>query len=158
LSKTDYVIISGKLSWVFTDKLDEFGNWKATIHPNAEGVSKIMELQKLGLKNVLSKDDDGYKITFRRPQNKKIKGEIRGFAPPEVMDKDGKAFKDLIGNGSDGHIKLEVYGYKPPVGSPAKAARLLAIRVDNLVPYGKESYTDEQTEALSGLAEQKPLF
>lgn len=97
-------------------------------------------------------------MTFRRPANKKIRGELRAFAPPNIMDKSGQLITDLIGNGSDGIVKLEIYGFKPPIGNPAIAARLLAIRVDNLVPYSKESFGKDLTNTMSGLAEQKPMF
>jgi hypothetical protein len=152
------VFLKGKLKWVQTKQPDQFGNWKATIYPDAESLEIIRTLQAKGLKNVLGKDDEGYHITFRRPQNKKVRGELRGFTAPVVLLGDGSICNDLVGNGSDGYLKVEVYDYKPPVGQMAKAARLVSLRIDNLVPYNKDMLPKEQAREALGLAEQKPLF
>jgi len=158
LMATVDLFLKGKFKWCQTKQPDKFGNWKVTLYPDAEGLETVRGLQSKGLKNVLGKDEDGYHVTFRRPQNKKVKGELRGFTPPVVLHSDGSVCTDLIGNGSDGYIKVEVYDYKPPTGQMAKAARLAAIRVDNLVPYAKDSLPKEQAREIMGLPEQKPMF
>lgn len=75
-------------------------------------------------------------MTYNRPMEMTDKmGRKHGMAPVEVMLKDGTPYDGLIGNGSDGVVKLEVYRHKTPGGGEAKAARLMAIRVDELIPY-----------------------
>lgn len=156
---TEYVFIQGKLSWLKAQTPDEWGKWKVTVHPNNEGLEKIRALQGEGIKNVLKKDDDGYKCTFSRPTQKMVKGKVIGMAPPEILQADGKTPLTgvLVGNGSDGVVKLEVYQHNTPGGGKAKAARLLSVKIDNLIPFElKRDFTAGQQEAVEGLAEQKP--
>lgn len=156
---TEFVFITGKLSWVKTHTPDEWGKWKVTVHPTVESLEKIRELQGEGIKNVLKKDDDGYKCTFSRPTQRMVKGKVIGLTPPEVLQADGKTPLTgvHVGNGSDGTVKLEVYQHNTPGGGKAKAARLLSIKVDNLIPFEmKRDFTEGQQELVSGLAEQKP--
>jgi hypothetical protein len=157
---TETVYIKGKLSWVKTHIPDEWGKWKCTVHPDAEGLEKIRELQGQGIKNVLKKDDDGYKTSFSRPTQKMIKGKVQGLAPVEVLKKDGTPLVEcLIGNGSDGVVKLEVYEHGTPGGGKAKAARLQAIRVDNLIPFTVDkSFDNKQKETVEGLMEQPEMI
>lgn len=159
MSATEYVFIKGKLSWVKVEVPNEWGKWTCTVHPNNEGLEKIRELQGEGVKNVLKKDDDGYFTTFSRPTQKIFKGKVQGLAPPEILQADGKTpLKGiLVGNGSDGVVKLEVYPHGTPGGGRAKAARLLSIKIDNLIPFElKRDFSAGQQEAVAGLAEQKP--
>ena len=159
MSSTEYVFIQGKISWLKNTVPDEWGKWKVTIHPNAESLEKIRELQTEGIKNVLKKDDDGYYTTFSRPTQKMIKGKVIGFAPPEVLQADGKTPLTgiLVGNGSDGTVKLEVYSHGTPGGGKAKAARLLSIKVDNLIPFEmNRDFNPNQKEAVAGLKEVPP--
>lgn len=159
MSATEYVFITGKLSWIKTTIPDEWGKWKVTIRPNNEGLEKIRELQGQGIKNVLKKDEDGYYTTFSRPTQKMIKGKVIGLAPPEILQADGKTPLTgvLVGNGSDGTVKLEVYSHGTPGGGKAKAARLLSIKVDNLIPFElKRDFSAGQQESVAGLAEVPP--
>lgn len=156
---TDYVYVQGKLSWVKFDIPNEWGKWTATIHPNEKSLEIIRGLQGEGMKNILKKDDDGYYTTFSRPTQRMMKGKVIGMAPPEVLQADGKTpLKGiLIGNGSDGVLKLEVYSHGTPGGGKAKAARLMSIKVDNLIPFElKRDFDETQQLAVEGLAEQKP--
>lgn len=153
------VFLKGKFKWCQTTKPDKFGNWKVTLYPDTDSLKIIEGLKAKGLKNVVGKDEDGYHITFRRPQNKKVAGELRGFTAPVVLRGDGTVCTDLVGNGSDGYVKIEVYDYKSPMGGKLeKAARLTSIRVDNLVPYEGSSLPKQQQREVLGLADQKPLF
>jgi len=159
MASTEYVFVKGKLSWVKTTVPNEWGKWTCTIHPNEESLNKIRDLQAEGVKNVLKKDDDGYYVTFSRPTQKMIKGKVIGLAPPEVLQADGKTplTGQLVGNGSDGVVKVEVYSHSTPGGGKAKAARLLSIKIDNLIPFElKRDFTAGQQEAVAGLPEQQP--
>lgn len=158
MAVTEYVFITGKLSWVKTTAPNEWGKWTATIHPNDAGLEKIREMQTQGLKNVLKKDDDGYHCTFSRSTQMMAKGKVIGLTPPEVLQADGKTPLTgvLVGNGSDGTIKLEWYINKIP-GKLWARARLLSIKVDNLIPFElKRDFSEGQQQAVAGLAEQKP--
>lgn len=157
---TDNVYIKGKLSWVKVNRPNDWGAWTVTVHPDQASLEIIRELQAQGLKNVLKKDDDGYNITFRRPTSKMIRGKVVGYAPPEVIDKDGNPLHGInIGNGSDGIVKLEVYQHGTPGGGKAKAARLKTVKVVNLVPFeGERDYTDKQKEMVKGMDTQEMLF
>jgi len=159
VAATEHVFIQGKLSWLKCTIPDEWSKWKVTIHPNSESLERIRELQSEGIKNVLKKDDDGYHITFSRPTQKMIKGKVVGLAPPEVLQADGKTPLTgvLVGNGSDGTVKLEVYSHGTPGGGKAKAARLLSIKVDNLIPFEmNRDFNPNQKEAVAGLKEVPP--
>lgn len=166
---TDTVYIKGKLSWVKSNQPDEWGKWKVTVHPDNAGLEKIRELQGEGIKNVLKKDEDGYKTTFSRPTQKMIKGKVVGLTPPEVLVLDGtnpdgtvktKPLTGvLVGNGSDGIVKLEVYQHSTPGGGKAKAARLVSIRVDNLIPFEiNRDFNPSQQEAVAGLEKQPEML
>jgi hypothetical protein len=153
------VFLKGKLKWCQTTKPDQFGNWKVTLYPDKESMDIVNQLKEKGLKNVIGKDEDGYHVTFRRPQNKKVRGELRGFTAPVVLHSDGTICTEMVGNGSDGYVKIEVYDYKSPVSSKfEKAARLTSIRVDNLVPYMRDSLPKLQAAEAAGLPEQKQMF
>lgn len=156
MSNTEFVYITGKLKWVRVQTPDPWNNWKVTVYPDNPSLDKIRELQAEGVKNVLKKDEDGYFVVFRRPASKTMKGKVVGFAPPEVLQKDGTPLRDvLVGNGSDGVVKLEVYSHNTPGGGKAKAARLLALRVDNLIPFTVDKDFDpDQQKAVKDLMEQ----
>jgi len=157
---TRFVYIPGKLKWARTTSPDKYSKWSVVVYPNEEGLERIHQLIEKGIKNPLRKDEDGYYMTFSRPVNKMIRGKVVAFTPPEVTEKDGTTkLKDLIGNGSDGVVTVEVYSYESPIDKKqGAAARLLAIRVDNLVPYNKASYDEDQLRAVKGLDQQPISF
>lgn len=164
---TDYVYLKGKLSWVRPDKPDQWGNYKATIHPDAESLEKVRELAAEGVKNIIKKDEDGYYVTYKRPTQKVYNGRVQGFAPVEILDGNtplpGGGFSPLrdmnVGNGSSGIMKLQVYSHKTPSGGKAKAARLESIRIDNLVPFtsARDSFEPDQAQAMSGFDDKPPV-
>jgi len=152
---TEYVFLSGKGMWARTQRPDEWGNYSIQLRPDNASLEKVRELKEQGVKNNIKKDDDGFFITYRRPQQKMIRGKVIGFTPVEVVDKDGKPIDVGIGNGSDVTIKLEVYQHGTPGGGKAKAARLMGVRIDNLVPFEKDKdYDEDRQEQIDGLAEQ----
>lgn len=161
---SDYVYIKGKISWVkYITPDPTYNKWSITVHPDEESMKIVQQLQMdKGIKNQFKKDEDGYYIQFSRPTDRKIKGKIVGMTPPVVVDPEGKPIEGVaIGNGSDGTVKLEIYQHPTPSGGKAHAARWAGLRVDNLIPFNKETDypTDEQKEQAAGLDEQpKPLF
>lgn len=156
---TEAVYITGKLSWVRHITPNEWHKWTVTVHPTPESVEKIRELQGEGVKNVLSKDDDGWKVTFNRPVSREVKGKIIGLEPPMVVDKEGKLLHTaLVGNGSDGVVKLDVYSHRVPGSDKkAKAARWVALRVDTLVPYEKDRDFDDTQKGMIKDLDKQPV-
>lgn len=156
--KTEFIYLTGKARWAHLI-LPEAGQggqeWNITIYPDKESLQKVEEMKARGLMNVLKKDDDGYYIRFKRSCEKKYRGSLKGLSPPEVWDKDGTTpFKDWVGNGSDVMIKLECYDFKAPTGKAGYAARLTAVRIDNLVPFeAKRDMSPEQEKLVHGLQE-----
>ena len=163
MARTEYVYLQGKAKWFRGHTPDEWGKWKHVLYPNEESLKKIRELQTseeggpTGIKNVLKKDEDGYSITLSRPASKTIKGKVVGFAPPEVLEADGKTplRNALVGNGSDITTKIEVYTHPTPGGGKARAARWVSSRIDTLIPYeSKRDFTEAQEKATRGLSDQ----
>ena len=156
------VYVKGKISWVRHITPNKWDKWSVTLHPDAESLEKIRDLQSEGIKNVIKKDDDGYYVAFSRPTTIELrKGQVTGVTPPVVTHVDGTPMEGVaIGNGSDGIVKLEVYTHPTPNGGRAKAARWAALRIDNLIPFNTETqYTEGEKELVSGLKEQpEPMF
>ncbi len=158
---TDFIFIKGKLSWARIVHVNQFGDWSCTIHPDAESLEVVRELQARGLKNVMKKDQDGYYIQFKCATTRKTKqGGVRPQPAPACVDKEGQPFDGTkIGNGSDGYLKLEVYDFKNPTGGSGCAARLVGVRVDNLVPYEPNRDASAQDQAnMDGLVNQKEML
>jgi hypothetical protein len=161
MAKTEFLFIKGKTKWFRHTTPDPWGNWKHQLWPDNDGLELVRLLQTQGLKNVLKKDEDGWFTTFRRPQQKMMRGKVVGFAPPEVLDAQGNPLRDiLVGNGSDVTTKLAVYEHGTPGGGKAKAARWEASRVDNLVPFEKDrDFEPDQEKQIRNLEDQPaPLF
>lgn len=159
----EFIYIKGKVSWVRNITPNQWDKWSITVHPDAEGLEAIRDLQAQGIKNVIKKDEEGYYCAFSRPTSVTIrKGFTTGVTPPEVVDADGNPMENTpIGNGSDGTVKLEIYSHPTPTGGRAKAARWAALRIDNLIPFNRDTdYPDPARKELSdGLKEQPaPLF
>lgn len=155
---SDTVYIKGKVSWVkYVTPDPMYNKWSVQIHPDQEGLEAIRELQTQGVKNQFKKDEDGYYINFSRPTERKMKGKIIGMTPPVVLNSEGVPMDGVaIGNGSDGTLKLEIYSHPTPSGGKAKAARWAGLKIDNLVPFNKDTdYPDPaMKEQAEGLDEQ----
>jgi hypothetical protein len=162
---TEIVFIQGKAKWVRIHTPDEWGNYRAIIYPNAKGLETINRMKKgtdtvQGIKNVLKKDEDGYFMNFSRPVKKEFRGKVQAFTPPEVLDKDGiTPLKGVnIGNGSDVTYKLTYYTFNIPRPMTAQtqgsACRLESIRVDHLIPFVKDNFTEAEKKQIAGLDEQ----
>jgi hypothetical protein len=159
---TDHVYLSGKGKWIRVGAPNQYGDYTCVLYPDAPSLVKINKLKEEGIKNELKKDEDGYFMRFKSPQSKLIRGKVVGFAPPIVLEKDGKTLLQgvVVGNGSDITIKIEVYDYQGVNKVPGKATRLKSIRVDNLVPFEmSRDFEEDQEKAVRGLPEQpEPLF
>jgi hypothetical protein len=154
--KTRDVEVKGKARWAHLIQLNKFGAWSIELFPDKDSLEIIRELNADGMKNVPRKDpEDGWYVRFRRDPTKKIRGAIVNFAAPLVIDTEGNKIDTEIGNGSDVTVTLEVYSHKTPSGGSAVAARLKAVRVDNLIPYVRD-YTPEQQEVVDRLVAAPP--
>lgn len=155
---SDSVYIQGKVSWVkYVTPDPTYNKWSVRVHPNNEGLEIIRDLQTQGVKNQFKKDDDGYYIQFSRPTDRKINGKVVGMTPPVVLNSDGTPMEGVaIGNGSDGTVKLEIYTHGTPSGGKAKAARWAGLKIQNLIPFNKDTdFPDPaQVEQAKGLDEQ----
>lgn len=165
----EFIKLQGKSRYSRLIHPDEMSNaWQITLYPTPESLEIIRSLQAEGIKNKMRKDDDGYHMRFSRPTSKKYRDKSGlertfGLEPPEVVIRDEtdplgyKPFRDFIGDGSDVTLKLEVYGHRTPSGGTAKAARLLGVMVDTLVPYtSQEVMSEQQQKAVAGLPDVPP--
>jgi len=144
-TENEYVYLQGKCKWFRPDQPDQWSKWSHVLYPDQPSIDKINKLKentetRQGIKNILSKDDDGYYMRIGR----KTKIEPRSgvpipLRPPEVFDKDGKTpLRGVyVGNGSDITTKIEVYTYNLPAekGKKGRAIRWESSRIDNLIPY-----------------------
>lgn len=159
--KTESVYLAGKAKWARFNTPDEYGFWGVVLY-FAEGSPTykiITDLKEQGLMNHINKDEDGCFVKLRRPTSREYKGKVKGFAPPVVLEADGKSLcRELVGNGSDITCKMEVYGFTNPSSKkPAIAWRLDTVRVDNLVIYAPQKDMDPaQLKQIEGMAEQLP--
>ncbi len=148
-------ILEGKISWHNLVTANEDHKWQCKIYLSPESLDKVNKLKEEGLMNHLRKDDDGYSMTFTRHEQKDVRGRITLFAPPIVLDKDGKPMSGVgIGHGSDIKLKIQVYRFKKPGTTDKKivAARLEAVRVVNLIPFEQNRDLDpKQLRQIKGL-------
>lgn len=156
------LILKGKCKWanrLFIPDI-EYKKWSLVLYPDTDSLEKIRDLQAEGMKNVLKKDEDGYHVAFSRPTEKVIRGKVVAFDPPTIVDFQEQPFAGPIGNGSDVTVKLEVYQHSVPgTQKKAKAARVMSVRVDNLVPFEKEKdFTDTEKENVDGLDQHPVTF
>ena len=151
----DYVYLSGKAKWFRVSQADQWGNFKTRVYLDPPSKDKFMELKKEGLASHLSMDEEGEFIIAKRPSQKVMKGRPISFAPPEILNKDGTTpLRDVnVGDGSDITCKLMVYEYRAPGRDQPKkkAMRLESVRIDNLVPFNKESFDPDTEKMVRGL-------
>lgn len=146
--------ITGKVKFSQTVTPSQFDKYSVVLYPDEESLKIIDDLKKRGIKNELKKDDDGYFIAFHRPTFiQKQNGARIGLEAPKIMNKEGNFVTDVIGPGSDVTVTLEIYGGKGPKGS-YMAARLAAVRINNLVPYGSNAMTPNEKKQVRDLANQ----
>lgn len=159
-----WIFLQGKAKWCRPHMVNQWGDYTMQLYLTPESLDTVRELQGKGLKNLIKKDEDGWNIRLKRPSQRTFGTQVRGFAPPDVFEGDGKTpLRGInIGNGSDVTCKVEVYQYTVPGSTPpqkAAAMRWAAIAVNNLVPFdAKHDMTDAEATSAEGLAEQKEWF
>lgn len=113
----------------------EYDHYSLMINLDDKSQKKFNEA---GLKNLYKDNQFGpYGVTFRRPVQKKIKGEVVTFSPPVVtMKKDKSIVEDvrLVGNGSNVTAKVVVYDFSFR-GKSGKGSRLESVVINELIPY-----------------------
>lgn len=115
------------MNWAKLFKPDEkYSRYSLELVPDEAG---DLEYKKTGLQ--LKRRANGG-LSFGRPIEKLIKGELVEFGPPKVVDVNGEPLSDKImfANGCKATIKVVVY--KTPKGP---GHRLEAVRVDELLEY-----------------------
>lgn len=162
MPKLPYVVFQGKASWPKLVNPDqEYKNWNVKVHLTPASYNLFMDLKEKkgeidGILNEVKKDEDGYFVVFKRPTEKKWKDKVEQLQPPELLDHENRplARDVMIGNGSDVTVKCEQYTYnKPFKKGMGRAIRMVAVRVDNLVPYTRKDFNEYQTKAVEGLDE-----
>jgi hypothetical protein len=157
MANTTYEYVSGKVTWSHLHLPNQYGDYKITLYPDQPSLAKILQWKEKGLKNKLRKDDSGTSIDFKRVSQKLIRGKSVAFAAPDVLDKNGIPMPGVpIGHGSDITAKLEMYTYHPLSDRTKEelAARLVAIKVHDLVPFTDKDFRPEEAKAVSGLKDQ----
>jgi len=137
------VKLNGKVKW--TNRLFEAEtytgpdgrtetSWSVLFYPDDKALDTIYSLQSQGVKNTIRRDEEGFSIRYKRPTERKMKGEVVTFQPPVVSGPDGSPWdKNVsIGNGSAAVIDLTVYSHHIPgstTGKKAKACRLEGVQI-----------------------------
>ena len=89
------------------------------------------EFEASGLQMRPKREDGKYLVTFRRPVNKTINGELVEFGPPSVSGIDDGV---LIGNGSGVKVTVRAYTYTHN-GRTGIGHRLESLEVTDLIEY-----------------------
>ena len=144
MASKDYYF-SGEAKWAMLFAPDkEYKNYKITV--NLDEPSKVKYLES-GLQGRPKTDDGGFWVTFRRPETKEIKGDLKRFEKPKVVNDLGEEVTDFVGNGSKVTVRVTVYDTRR-----GKGHRLEAVRVDELVKYVSDKESEHSKE------EDKKLF
>lgn len=149
------IYLSGKGKYIRPYRPNDWNDYTCVLYPDAESLEKINKLKREGLKNVLSKDDDGYFMRFKCPSSKEIRGKRIEFSV-EVVDKDNQPTNVMIGDGSDITLKLERYSYAPKGAAAGIATRWMKLRIDHLVPSDFKPPEQEQEPPVK--AKQEDVF
>lgn len=131
---TKFVYFTGEVEWAKVRTPDEkYHNYTVDLYMDDDSWTKFFDS---GLQ-LTPKEKDGKRyVTFRRPEEKLIKGETVNFGPPEVLiheDDNYNDFDGLIGNGSTVMVKVAVYDTMR-----GKGHRLETVAVEELVEYNPE--------------------
>lgn len=148
---TTYHYFSGTTKWAKVRKPDDkYGNFQVPLYMDEANLKKFREL---GLALSVKEDEDGSFVTFKRPKEKLIKGEIVNFGPPKVYNADNTEMTEgLIGNGSKITLKISMYD---TVKGPGH--RLESLRVDDLVKYESRDSFDPPPPETSNASPKLPF-
>lgn len=149
------IYVSGTAEWAQVKRPNKFGNWSINVYADKATRKSLKELGlRANPKEGNEEYGDGWFLTFRRPTSAMWKGVQTDLAPPKVVLADGTEFDGLIGNGSKVTVKLEVYEYKGGTDAKGlsyeggKAARLVSVRIDELVEYVANSENETGTATM----------
>jgi hypothetical protein len=130
--------LKGKSGWTHVFQPGKFGKWTISLNLDNESLTKVLAWKKEGIKNELTKDDDGYWVTISRPTfyEDKLKNRI-AVVPPIIVDADNKQMAETrIGRGSDVEVKVELRDFTAPITKiKAKSMRLVGVKIHNLVTF-----------------------
>lgn len=144
---------------------NEYKNWNVRLYFDEASLSKFKQLQQKdgevdGIMNELKQDADGaYFHHFKRPFFKDFGRGDEPLLPPEILNRDDTPWdrNTFIGNGSDITVGCEIYQFtNRRTKRKGKAIRLSYVRVDNLVPYSRDDYTDAQKRMTKGVDQVPP--
>ena len=152
----EYVYLSGKCKWAKGLLApSQFKKYSFKLNLDNPSLSIVLDLKKKGIKNEVSKDEDGYWINLSRPSEINIRGAMRGIEPPVIITSENIPWnKDkMIGDGSDVTCKVAVRNWKSPFGVPGVSIRLESVRIDNLVEFTTDNWPEAQAKQIKGLDE-----
>lgn len=143
----EYVYLSGKVWRAELFQASPYNKYNIKLNLDNPSLAIVLDLKKRGIKNVISKDDDGYWITLSSPSRIDTRKGPTIIEPPAVVNPDGSPWdrKTGIGDGSDVTCKVWVRKYKNPNNKQDEVAiRLFGVMVDNLVPFDpKRDFHDD---------------
>lgn len=129
---TKYYKFKGPCKWAKLHTPDQkYNNYQINVYLDDEG---IKQLKDSGLQLSLKTDEDGSFVTFRRPQQKIIKGQLVDLGKPRVEDKDRKPLEALVGNGSMVTVDVSVYDTLK-----GKGHTMMGVQVTDLVIYERST-------------------
>lgn len=128
---TTTIYLTGTCKWAKVHKPDEKYN-KYSIDLYVDDKNRDIIVQS-GSQATVKHDADGQYVRIRRNPFSLVKGELKDWGPPTVLDHDGKPLTSNVGNGSKVTCKVVVYDT-----IKGKGTRLEGIRVDELVEYNKD--------------------
>jgi len=167
-SKTKYFTFTGKAQWAKLYKPDEFrGSVKWCLDLIMDDPAEWVKFKEAGIQKKVKEGAEGKYVQFARSTSKLMKGRVVYFAPPIILDKDGKpivsyvdsfgspvrSYEDekarpervgepiLIGNGSVVQVSVSVY---PTAMGPGN--RLESVKVLDLVAYEEEKEKSPETK------------
>lgn len=158
-----FMKFKGLVSYCKLYEPDEYLNkkqWKVNLHPDPETIAKIKAAGiqlKLKDSNEEKSGVPGKFFTFNRNASKEFDGVTQVFAPPTILDKDGKKLvsynittdgieqigeKVIIGNGS--LVELDVLIYQTQ--KFGKGQRIQTVKILDLVEYVPQNYDDTEVQ------------
>jgi hypothetical protein len=130
--------LKGKSGWTHVLQPGKFGKWTISVNLDSDSLTKVLAWKKEGIKNELTKDDDGYWVTISRPTYYEDKNKNRiPLAPPLVVNSNNEPFDGTrIGRGSDVEVKVELRDFTAPITKiKAKSMRLVGVKIHNLAAF-----------------------